>query len=157
MTTRPFLTSAPAARAGKECHPAVSDLSGGIGIDSKELLTEELVRVEGERSRLLMAQGKAVLSACADSYALPAWWQYRLERANRKRKLIFLADWNTITDKDTTPEAENSIRFERIWACRQSASSQQQTNQLRRLLVHRMVHHRSISSWSFISRFQGTI
>lgn len=48
----------------KDGHPAVSDLSGSIGIDSKELLTEELVRVEGERSRLLMAQGKAILSGC---------------------------------------------------------------------------------------------
>ncbi|HBE3007751.1 TPA: universal stress protein [Escherichia coli] len=50
----------------KDGHPAVSDLSGSIGIDSKELLTEELVRVEGERSRLLMAQGKAILSGCAE-------------------------------------------------------------------------------------------
>lgn len=53
----------------KDGHPAVSDLSGSIGIDSKELLTEELVRVEGERCRLLMAQGKAVLSACAERLA----------------------------------------------------------------------------------------
>ncbi|WP_297202799.1 universal stress protein [uncultured Pluralibacter sp.] len=50
----------------KDGHPAVSDLSGSIGIDSKELLTEELVRVEGERSRLLMAQGKAILTGCAE-------------------------------------------------------------------------------------------
>jgi len=53
----------------KDGHPAVSDLSGSIGIDSKELLTEELVRVEGERSRLLMAQGKAILTACAERLA----------------------------------------------------------------------------------------
>ena len=53
----------------KDVHPAVSDLSGSIGIDSKELLTEELVRVEGDRSRLLMAQGKAILTACADRLA----------------------------------------------------------------------------------------
>lgn len=45
--------------------PAVSDLTGTIGIDSREQLTEELVRIEGERSRLLMAQGKAVLADCA--------------------------------------------------------------------------------------------
>ncbi|AOE41808.1 universal stress protein [Pantoea vagans] len=45
--------------------PAVSDLTGAIGIDSREQLTEELVRVEGERSRLLMAQGKTVLADCA--------------------------------------------------------------------------------------------
>ncbi len=50
----------------KDGHPGVSDLSGSIGIDSKELLTEELVRVEGERSRLLMAQGKAILTGCAE-------------------------------------------------------------------------------------------
>nr|WP_247653209.1 universal stress protein [Pantoea sp. Cy-640] len=50
----------------KDGHPAVSDLSGSIGIDSKELLTEELVRVEGERSSLLMAQGKAILAGCAE-------------------------------------------------------------------------------------------
>ncbi|MGS6188423.1 universal stress protein, partial [Enterobacter asburiae] len=42
--------------------PAVSDLTRSIGIDSTEQLTEPLVRVEGERSRLLMAQGKAVLA-----------------------------------------------------------------------------------------------
>ncbi|MCF7652728.1 universal stress protein [Enterobacter hormaechei] len=46
--------------------PAVFDLTGAIGIDSQERLTEELVRVEGERSRLLMAQGKAVLRDCAE-------------------------------------------------------------------------------------------
>ncbi|CZW10903.1 MULTISPECIES: universal stress protein [Enterobacteriaceae] len=45
--------------------PAVSDLTGTIGIDSREQLTEELVRIEGERSRLMMAQGKAVLTDCA--------------------------------------------------------------------------------------------
>ena len=44
--------------------PAVSDLTGTIGIDSREQLTEELVRIEGERSRLMMAQGKAVLADC---------------------------------------------------------------------------------------------
>jgi hypothetical protein len=43
----------------------VSDLTGTIGIDSREQLTEELVRIEGERSRLMMAQGKAVLTDCA--------------------------------------------------------------------------------------------
>ncbi|VCW85227.1 hypothetical protein BANRA_05952 [Klebsiella variicola] len=43
-----------------------SDLTGSIGIDSREQLTEALVRVEGERSRLLMAQGKAVLAGCAE-------------------------------------------------------------------------------------------
>ncbi|MGK3137940.1 universal stress protein [Pantoea trifolii] len=45
--------------------PAVSDLTGTIGIDSREQLTEELVRIEGERSRLMMVQGKAVLTDCA--------------------------------------------------------------------------------------------
>lgn len=50
----------------KDEHPAVSDLTGIIGIDSREQLTEELVRIEGERSRLLMAQGKAVLTGCAE-------------------------------------------------------------------------------------------
>lgn len=45
--------------------PAVSDLTGTIGIDSREQLTEELVRIEGERSRLLMAQGKTILADCA--------------------------------------------------------------------------------------------
>ncbi|MDU3074768.1 MAG: universal stress protein [Mixta calida] len=50
----------------KDGHPAVSDLSGSIGIDSKELFIEELVRVEGERNRLLMAQGEAILTACAE-------------------------------------------------------------------------------------------
>lgn len=46
--------------------PAVSDLTGTIGIDSREQLTEELVRIEGERSRLLMAQGKTILADCAE-------------------------------------------------------------------------------------------
>ncbi len=49
----------------KDTHPAVSDLTGSIGIDSQVHLTEELVKVEGERSRLLMAQGKAILTGCA--------------------------------------------------------------------------------------------
>ena len=80
-STRPVCDYAAWAAAGlsaplallhvleKDGHPAVSDLSGSIGIDSKELLTEELVRVEGERSRLLMAQGKAILYACAERLA----------------------------------------------------------------------------------------
>ncbi|MDC6118770.1 universal stress protein [Serratia rubidaea] len=50
----------------KDTHPAVSDLSGIIGIDSQVHLTEELVKVEGERNRLLMAQGKAILAGCAE-------------------------------------------------------------------------------------------
>lgn len=49
----------------KDVHPAVSDLTGSIGIDSQAHLTEELVKVEGERNRLLMAQGKAILASCA--------------------------------------------------------------------------------------------
>ncbi|NLU16634.1 MAG: universal stress protein [Serratia liquefaciens] len=49
----------------KDAHPAVSDLTGSIGIDSQAHLTEELVKGEGERSRLLMAQGKAILASCA--------------------------------------------------------------------------------------------
>ena len=53
----------------KDSRPAVSDLSGSIGIDSKELLTEELVRVEGEHSCLLMAQGKTILAGCAERLA----------------------------------------------------------------------------------------
>ncbi|MDV5593651.1 universal stress protein [Leclercia adecarboxylata] len=35
----------------KDVHPAVSDLTGSIGIDSQAHLTEELVKVEGERNR----------------------------------------------------------------------------------------------------------
>ncbi|MFI8417120.1 universal stress protein [Serratia sp. NPDC078593] len=50
----------------KDDHPAVSDLTGTIGIDSQAQLTEELVRIEGERGRLLMAQGKAILNGCAE-------------------------------------------------------------------------------------------
>jgi len=50
----------------KNAAPAVSDLTGAIGIDSREQLTRELVRIEGERSRLLMARGTAVLAGCAE-------------------------------------------------------------------------------------------
>ncbi|MGK3141713.1 universal stress protein [Pantoea sp. C2G6] len=50
----------------KSDQPAVSDLTGSLGVDSHEQLTEALVRVENERSRLLMAQGKAVLAGCAE-------------------------------------------------------------------------------------------
>ncbi|WP_435929383.1 universal stress protein [Dryocola sp. BD613] len=50
----------------KNDQPVISDLTGAIGIDSREHFTEELVRLEGERSRLLMAQGKAILKNCAD-------------------------------------------------------------------------------------------
>jgi nucleotide-binding universal stress UspA family protein len=50
----------------RDDHPAVSDLTGSIGFDSREQLTEELVRIEGERSRLLMSRGKAILADCAD-------------------------------------------------------------------------------------------
>lgn len=50
----------------KNAPPAVSDLTGTLGIDSREQLTRELVRIEGERSRLLMARGTAVLAGCAE-------------------------------------------------------------------------------------------
>ena len=50
----------------KDDQPAVFDLTGSIGIDSKEEFTEALVRVEGERNRLLMAQGKALLAGCGE-------------------------------------------------------------------------------------------
>lgn len=49
----------------KDNNPAVSDLSGTLGIDSQQLLTEELIEVEGKRNRLLMAQGKVILEGCA--------------------------------------------------------------------------------------------
>lgn len=48
----------------KDNNPAISDLSGTLGIDSQQLLTEELVEIEGKRNRLLMAQGKAILEGC---------------------------------------------------------------------------------------------
>jgi hypothetical protein len=63
---QPLCAAGPAARSGKGGHPAISDLSGSIGIDSKELLTKELMRVEGERSRLLKAQRKTILAGCAE-------------------------------------------------------------------------------------------
>ncbi|MBZ7849151.1 universal stress protein, partial [Klebsiella pneumoniae] len=50
----------------KNEQPAVSDLTGSIGIDSREQLTQELVRIEGERNRLLMTQGRAILAGCAE-------------------------------------------------------------------------------------------
>lgn len=50
----------------KSAPPVASDLTGTIGIDSREHFTEELVRLEGERNRLLMAQGKAILKGCAE-------------------------------------------------------------------------------------------
>jgi hypothetical protein len=42
----------------KDSTPVVSDLTGTLGIDSQQLLTDELVEIEGQRNRLLMAQGK---------------------------------------------------------------------------------------------------
>ena len=50
----------------KNEQPAVSDLTGAIGIDSREQLTQDLVRIEGERNRLLMTQGRAILAGCAE-------------------------------------------------------------------------------------------
>ncbi|HGY3649621.1 TPA: universal stress protein, partial [Citrobacter freundii] len=50
----------------KNEQPAVSDLTGTIGIDSREQLTQDLVRIEGERNRLLMTQGRAILAGCAE-------------------------------------------------------------------------------------------
>lgn len=42
----------------KSDQPVVSDLTGTIGLDSREHFTEELVRIEGERNRLLMYRVK---------------------------------------------------------------------------------------------------
>lgn len=50
----------------KDSAPVVSDLTGTLGIDSQQLLTDELVEIEGQRNRLLMVQGKAILESCAE-------------------------------------------------------------------------------------------
>lgn len=50
----------------KDSTPVVSDLTGTLGIDSQQLLTDELVEIEGQRNRLLMVQGKAILESCAE-------------------------------------------------------------------------------------------
>lgn len=50
----------------KDSTPVVSELTGTLGIDSQQLLTDELVEIEGQRNRLLMAQGKAILESCAE-------------------------------------------------------------------------------------------
>lgn len=50
----------------KSDQPLVSDLTGTIGLDSREHFTDELVRLEGERNRLLMTQGKVILKNCAE-------------------------------------------------------------------------------------------
>lgn len=50
----------------KESTPLVSDLTGTLGIDSQQLLTDELVEIEGQRNRPLMAQGKAILESCTE-------------------------------------------------------------------------------------------
>ncbi|EGT5696104.1 universal stress protein [Cronobacter sakazakii] len=50
----------------KDSTPVVSDLTGTLGIDSQQLLTDELVEIERQRNRLLMAQGKAILESCAE-------------------------------------------------------------------------------------------
>lgn len=42
--------------------PAVSDLSGSIGLGSREHLLEELTELEAKRSRILMEQGKLLLA-----------------------------------------------------------------------------------------------
>lgn len=53
----------------KSSQPVASDLTGTIGLDSWEHFTEELVHLEGERNRLLMAQGKAILKNCSELLA----------------------------------------------------------------------------------------
>ena len=43
--------------------PALSDLSGSIGLGSQQELLDELTQVEAQRSKLLMRQGKMILDA----------------------------------------------------------------------------------------------
>lgn len=50
------ITASTVARYRKDSTPVVSDLTGTLGIDSQQLLTDELVEIEGQRNRLLMAQ-----------------------------------------------------------------------------------------------------
>jgi nucleotide-binding universal stress UspA family protein len=45
---------------------AVADLSGSIGLGSQEELLEELIRVEQDRSRLLLKKGKLMLAAAKE-------------------------------------------------------------------------------------------
>lgn len=54
----------------KESTPVLSDLSGSIGVDSKEALLRELVAIEGQRNRLLMERGKLLLDAVKQKAAL---------------------------------------------------------------------------------------
>lgn len=54
------------ARTVAHSASVVSDLTGTLGIDSQQLLIDELVEIEGHRNRLLMAQGKAILERCAE-------------------------------------------------------------------------------------------
>lgn len=46
--------------------PAVSDLSGNIGLGSQEHLLEDLTLLEQQRSKLLMQQGKQMLAAAKE-------------------------------------------------------------------------------------------
>ncbi|MFK7863649.1 MAG: universal stress protein [Pseudohongiellaceae bacterium] len=45
---------------------ASSDLSGAIGLGSRETLLEELTTLEGQRNRLLLEQGKSMLQAAKE-------------------------------------------------------------------------------------------
>ncbi|AWL11196.1 Universal stress protein [Saliniradius amylolyticus] len=46
--------------------PAVADLSGSIGLGSREMLLEELTEMESRRSKIMMEQGKAMLTAATE-------------------------------------------------------------------------------------------
>ena len=46
--------------------PAVSDLSGSIGLGAQEELLEELAQVESQRSKLMLRQGKMMLDAARE-------------------------------------------------------------------------------------------
>lgn len=47
----------------RSANPELSDLSGAIGLDSRQSLLEELTEVESRRSRLMLEQGKHMLEA----------------------------------------------------------------------------------------------
>jgi hypothetical protein len=75
----------------KNEQPAVSDLTGTIGIDSREQLTQDLVRIEGERNRLLMTQDAPFLPDARNCSARSVSWMF----SNFRNMAHWISSWLT--------------------------------------------------------------
>lgn len=73
-------------RTGKNVFEGPADLSGNIGVDSRELLLQELAELDHERSRIAHKQGRMMLQSSQEY--LRDWGVKEVETMQRHGQLV---------------------------------------------------------------------